>query len=176
MSAVGATPNAPAVPPTITPEMKLLAVKAAAQARLKRSVSWFYWIAGLSLVNSIVVMAGGNVHFIVGLGVTQVVDAVAKGMGGAGPAVGLAFNVVVAAACVAFGVLGSRRKTWAIWMGMALYALDGLLLLAFKDILSVAFHGYVLYRLYQSFGAIQVLEKLEPKPAPAVISSSSPMG
>ena len=57
MSAVGATPNAPAATTAVTPETKQLAVKMAVQARLKGSVSWFYWIAGLSLINSIMVMA-----------------------------------------------------------------------------------------------------------------------
>jgi hypothetical protein len=156
--------------------MKAIAVKMAVQARLKGTASWFYWIAGLSLINSIIVMAGGKMHFIVGLGVTQVVDGVAKQMGGAGPAIGLVINLIGAAACVAFGVLGNQRKAWAIWMGMVLYALDGLLLLLFQDWLSVAFHGYVLYRVYQALGAIKALESLEPKPASAVISSSSPMG
>ena len=114
-------------------------------------------------------------HFIVGLGVTQIVDAVAGQVGGAGLAVGLVINVIVAAACVAFGVLGNQRKGWAIWMGMTLYALDGLLLLLFQDWLSVAFHGYALFRIYQGMGALKELEALD-QPPPAVISSSTPIG
>ena len=164
-----------AVPPTVTPEMKQLALKMVVQARLKGAASWFYWIAGLSLINSIIVMAGGKVHFIIGMGVTTVVDVVAKQAGGVGLVAGMVVNVFVAAVCAAFGVLGNRRKTWAMWVGMVLYALDGLLLLLFQDWLSVAFHGYALFRISQGLGAIRELEALAPKPAPAVISSSSPM-
>jgi thiosulfate reductase/polysulfide reductase chain A len=45
----------------------------AVEQRLKGAASWFYWIAALSLINSIIVMAGGNWHFIIGMGVTTVV-------------------------------------------------------------------------------------------------------
>ena len=121
-------------------------------------------------------LVGGKVHFIVGMGVTTVVDAVAKQAGGVGLVAGIIINVFVAVVCAAFGVLGNRRKAWAMWVGMALYTLDGLLLLLFQDWLSVAFHGYALFRIYQGLGAIKELEALEPQPAPAMISSSSPMG
>ena len=50
--------------------------------KLERAVSggasWFYWIAGLSLVNSAIVLFGGQWNFIVGLGVTQIIDAIAS--------------------------------------------------------------------------------------------------
>lgn len=176
MSTPGVTPSIPATTPTVTPEMKQLAVRMAVEARLKAAASWFYWIAALSLINSIIVAAGGKMHFIIGMGVTTVVDVVAKQAGGIGLAAGMVINVIVAAVCAAFGVLGMRRKTWALWLGMALYTLDGLLLVLFQDWLSVAFHGYALYRIYQGLGAITALAAMEPKAAPAVISSSSPMG
>ena len=179
MSTPEVPPGPPEVPPAASLEQKLqeqIAAKVAVEQRLKGSVSWFYWIPALSLINSIIVMADGKVHFIIGLGVTTVVDGVAKQAGGIGLAAGMVINVFVAAACAGFGVLGMRRKTWAIWLGMTLYTLDGLLLVLFQDWLSVAFHGYALYRIYQGLGAIQALEAMEPKAAPAVISSSSPMG
>jgi len=176
MSTPEVTPSLPAAAPTVTPEMKQAALKMAVEARLKAAASWFYWIAALSLINTIVVMAGGKVRFIIGMGITEIVDALAKQAGGIGLAAGLVINVFVAAVCAGFGVLGMRRKTWALWLGMALYSLDGLLLVLFQDWLSVAFHGYALYRIYQGLPAIKLLEKLEPKATPGVISSSSPMG
>ena len=104
------------------------------------------------------------------------VSIVAKEAGGIGLAAGLVVNIFVAAICAAFGVLGNRRQAWALWVGMVLYTFDGLLLLLFQDWLSVAFHAYALFRIYQGLGAIKELGTLEPRPAPAVISSSSPMG
>lgn len=46
-----------------------------AAGRARTGAKWFYWIAALSMVNSMAAMAGGNFHFIVGLGITSVVDA-----------------------------------------------------------------------------------------------------
>jgi hypothetical protein len=178
MSAPEVTPSSAEITPP-TAEQKLeqqVAARMAVEQRLKGAASWFYWIAGLSLINSVVVVAGGQIRFIIGMGVTSVVDEVARQAGGVGLAAGMVVNLFVAAACAAFGVLGNRRKVWAIWLGMVLYALDGLLLVLFQDWLSVAFHGYALYRIYQALGTIKALESLEPRPAPAVISSSSPMG
>src|SRR5216117_2936789 len=43
----------------------------AAMAQLKSGASWFYWIAGLSLINSIVAFTGGQWAFLFGLGITQ---------------------------------------------------------------------------------------------------------
>ena len=36
-------------------------------AQLKSGANWFYWIAGLSLINSAIFVFGGNVNFIAGL-------------------------------------------------------------------------------------------------------------
>src|SRR5688572_28411552 len=44
------------------------------EMRLKSGASWFYWIAGLSIINSIAALSGAGWGFIVGLGVTQIVD------------------------------------------------------------------------------------------------------
>ncbi len=176
------TPEVTPSPAEVTPptaEQKLeqqVAARMAVEQRLKGAASWFYWIAALSLINSVIVMAGGNWHFIIGMGVTTVVDAVATEAGGVGIVAGIVINLFVAAICAAFGVLGNRRQGWALWVGMVLYTFDGLLLLLFQDWLSVAFHGYALFHIFKGVGAIKELEALEPRPAPAVISSSSPMG
>ena len=58
----GIAPRGHAAAP-LTPEQKmqqLIAARMAVEARLKGAASWFYWIAGLSLINSIIVAAGGN--------------------------------------------------------------------------------------------------------------------
>jgi hypothetical protein len=41
---------------------------------------------------------------------------------------------------------------------MAIYALDALLLLMVKDILSVGFHAYALYAIYRGFSAITQMQ------------------
>ena len=48
---------------------------------------------------------------------------------------------------------------------MAFYALDSLLLLMFKSWISVAFHAYALYRIFQGFQAARQLAVLRAQSA-----------
>ena len=135
--------------------------KLRAEQIVKGGASWFLWIAGLSIVNSIVGMAGGGVHFIVGLGITQVVDVIAHRVGSSGIVLDLIINGFVVGIFLLFWNFAKKGQSWAFMVGMGLYALDGLLLLSFKDIFSVAFHAYALFRIYNGLKAAPLLEKLE---------------
>ena len=147
--------------PTINPMVRAQAI---ATARVRISAKWFYWIAGLSLINSIVVIFGGSFHFVVGLGITAVVDALARQVGSAGIVLDLVINGVVAGIFVLFGYFAYNAQKWAFLVGMFLYLLDGLLLLLAKDLFSVAFHGYALYCLYRGFAEVDAAAA----PVPAV--------
>jgi hypothetical protein len=135
--------------------------KLKAQQIVGASASWFLWIAGLSLVNSVIGLAGGNLHFIVGLGITQIVDAVAHQLGTAGGVLDLIINGIVAGVFVLFWQFARKGQKWAFVVGMVLYAADGLLLVLLKDILSVAFHAYALYRISGGLKALPVLQRAE---------------
>ena len=39
---------------------------------------WFYWVAGLSVVNWIILHQGGGLRFVVGLGITVIADNAAR--------------------------------------------------------------------------------------------------
>jgi len=130
-----------------------MVAKATALARVRVSARWFYWIAGLSLINSAVVIFGGSFHFVVGLGITSVVDALTKQAGSAGIVLDLIINGFVAALFVLFGSCASKAQKWAFLVGLGLYAMDGLLLLIGRDILSVAFHAYALFCIYRGLAA-----------------------
>ena len=126
--------------------------------RARTGAKWFYWIAGLSMINSIVVITGGNFHFVIGLGITSVVDALAKRAGSAGSVLDIIINGFVAGAFVLFGTFAVKAQKWAFVVGMALYALDGLLLLGVKDVLSVAFHAYALFAIYRGYTAAKLVQ------------------
>ena len=125
----------------------------AAMARVRIGARWFYWIAALSMINSAVVIFGGKFHFVVGLGVTSVVDVLAKQAGSAGTVLDLVINGMVAGAFVLLGTFASKPQKWAFFVGMGLYAADGLLLLMAGDLLSVGFHAYALYCIYRGLVA-----------------------
>ncbi len=128
-------------------------------ARVRSSAKWFYWIAGLSMINSLASISGGNLHFVVGLGITTVVDAMAKQVGNMGTVLDIVINSFVAGVFVLFGYLGCKAQKWAFLVGMGLYALDGLLLLGAKDYLSVAFHAYALFAIYRGFSIVDQISE-----------------
>jgi hypothetical protein len=141
--------------------------KIRATQAVSAGASWFLWIAGLSMLNSLIGMAKGGLHFVVGLGITQVVDALARQAGNSGIVLDLIINGFVAGVFVVFWNFAKRAQNWAFIVGMLLYAMDGLLLLTFKDIFSVAFHAYALFRIYHGMKAIPALQKVEEASLPA---------
>jgi len=110
------------------------------------------------MVNSLMVMSGTNLHFVIGLGITSVVDGFAKQVGAAGSALDIVINGFVAGVFALFGMFAMKAQKWEFLVGMAIYLLDGLLCLGAKDFLSVAFHAYALFAIYRGFGAAQQVQ------------------
>ncbi len=142
---------------------------------LKEGANGFFWIAGLSLVNSIILLAGGKWVFFIGLGVTQFVDgismAIAAGMGSSVETiiriVAFAVDIGIAGIFVVFGVLARKRYKWVFILGMILYALDGLIFLIVPDFLSIGFHIFILFGIYGGLKATGKLQEIEQSSASA---------
>lgn len=115
--------------------------------RISTGPACFYWIAALTMLNSVVVISGGSLHFVIGLGVTAPIDMKAKDLGTAGAVLDLLINGTIAGIFWVLGNLAGKRIRWAFVAGMVLYGLDGLLLLAAHDILSVALHAYTIFAI-----------------------------
>ena len=134
----------------------------------KSGAKWFYWIAGLSIVNSLIILFDGNVNFVVGLGMTQIVDGVALGMakaagGQAAPViqgVALAINVGIATMFVLFGYLSTQRYGWVFVLGMIIYGFDGLIFLIGPSIFSLAFHVFALFCIFNGYSALKKLNAI----------------
>lgn len=152
---------------TATPELPSYAAVEQAEIaqltqQLNSAASWFYVIAGLSVVNSLIAAFGSDIRFIFGLGITSVVDAMVAAIeiGAAGKVVGLVVSIFLAGLFAIFGFLAKKRLHWAFLLGMGIYLLDGLLLLLVESYLSAAFHAYVLFRLYQGLSASRKLSTI----------------
>jgi hypothetical protein len=141
--------------------------KLRAESIVKTGAGWFLWVAGLSMVNSVLSLSGAGFRFIFGLGIAQIVDALAHQAGSSGVALDLIINGFVAGVFVVFWNFARQGQNWAFLVGMALYAVDGLILITFKDFLGVAFHGYVLFRIYSALKILPVLHRLQQATAPA---------
>ena len=133
--------------------------------RFKSGANWFYWIAGLTIVTSLIAFFGGGIRFLLSLGSTQVIDGIAEALsaevGGAAKVVALVLDLIVTGVFVLFGYLSGRKQLWAYMVGMVLFLLDGLLSLVFQDWIGVAAHGFVLFWLFRGYQAGRELLSLE---------------
>ena len=135
--------------------------KLRAERVVKSGASWFITVAVLSLVNSALFLSGAKIRFIFGLGIAEFVDALAHQAGQSGFALDLIINGFVAGVFVIFWNFARKGQQWAFLVGMAVYAVDALVMLYFRDILAVAFHAYALYRIYTGMSGISALQQYE---------------
>jgi hypothetical protein len=140
------------------------------QSQMKGGASWFYWIAGLSIINSVIALSGSDWHFIAGLGITEIVDYIAKGAGNGGMIVAVMLDAFAAGMFVLFGVFSNKRQTWAFIIGMTFYGLDALIWILGQFWLGIAFHVYVLYRIYLGMKAANQLGELEKTMPPTIVA------
>ena len=145
----------------------LVEQKLRAERVVNSGARWFITIAVLSLINSVLAMSGAGIRFIFGLGIAELVDAVAHQAGQTGVALDLIINGFVAGVFVLFWNFARKGERWAFVVGMALYVVDALVMLYFRDILAVAFHAYGVYRIYSGMSGIPVLQRLQAATVPA---------
>ena len=149
-------------------QIAILRKKLALTNKIRSGISWFYWIAALSVLNTIIYLFGSSLTFVVGLGMTQFVDgftsALATQIGQGGfvfRLVGIGLDLSIAGAFAAIGYFGIKRVRWPIIAGMVLYFLDALLLLFAGDYLGILFHAWALFSIGTGLNAINRLKLLE---------------
>lgn len=145
-------------------QMAHMAEVIALQGRQASGARWFFWIGALSLVNSVSLLSGGDWSFCIGLGSTQVIDAVAIGLGGGssiGKMIAFGLDAVVAGIFLGFGFLASKGMGWAYIVGMTLYAFDAMISFGCSDWLSLAFHGLAIFCIYGGWQANRQLKRLQ---------------
>jgi len=143
------------------------------QQRVKGGGSNFYWIAALSIINSIIALFGGGITFVIGLGITQIIDGFASAFAYEIPnaaivikGIGLLLNLLIAGLFALFGVFAIKGQRWAFITGMILYGLDAILVLVFKDFLGFGFHLFFLWLLCSGLQALRQLQATLPPTVP----------
>lgn len=154
-------PATPVVPP-VAPEHE-------AWLRAQRGGgSWFFWIAGLSLINAIVIQTGGDFNFVLGLGVTAIADTVFHSMGSSvGHILAYLFDAVVLGLFVLFGVFARRGGIWAFITGMVLYALDAGIYAVLPETpqwVPIGFHAFALFSMWGGLTAARKLKRAAAAP------------
>ena len=152
------------VPPQEPPKVDIVTITKS----FENGSKWFYWIAGLSLVNSVAHLAKGEFSFVIGLGITQIVDAIALALTEDYPqasivinAIAFVFAAIFAGIFVLFGWLAGRKHGWAFIVGLILYTLDGLIFLLIKDWMSVAFHIFAFICIAMGYTNLRKLKQFE---------------
>lgn len=131
----------------------------------KAGANWFYWLAALSMITSLIALGGGGIQFIFSLGITQIIDAFAAAfaleLGTGAKVVAIVLDLIITGVFVLFGWLANQRQLWAYITGAVLFLLDGVLSLVMADIISVLAHAFVLFFLFRGIFAGRELIALE---------------
>jgi len=138
-------------------------------AQAKSGASWFYWIAGLSLINSIIFLSGGNWGFFAGLGITQVIDAIVLEINKSAESsamgiIAFVLDVIIAGIFILCGIWANKFQPWAFIVGMILYFLDGVLILILGAFLPAAFHAFALFMIARGFFAARQISAAQNAP------------
>ncbi len=130
-------------PPIAEEQIEAVDPRVQLEEQRDSGANWFYWIAGLSLVNLVILLLESDIYFPVDLGVTDLSYFVLE------TPIALALSFGVLALFTLFGTLARRGSTAIFALGMLLYALDGVLcFVVFQDWIGVGFHLFVLWRLF----------------------------
>jgi hypothetical protein len=137
--------------------------------QMKSGLNTFYWVAGLSMVNTVAFLTGGGISFVIGLASTQFIDALAHALAtdlgsSAGTIisiVGVVIDLFIVGLFCLFGYMGRKRYGKVVILGITLYVLDAGLEILFQDWFAVLFHVLMLVSLVKGYRAINTLKKLE---------------
>ena len=126
------------------------------QVDIAKAASWFFWIAGLSVINSLLFYMGANMNFILGLGMTQLVDGLAAGLSNGANFIALIPDLMIAGFFFYIGYRSKKIDKWAFVTGIILYTLDALIYLFFSEWFAFGFHVFALVMIIRGF--IKVFE------------------
>lgn len=107
--------------------------------------NWFFWLAALSVLNSLLIYFMGLRNAPFAFGLTQWIDGTtgpltAEGWSPPLTTSALIVNIVIAGIFAGFGYLARRGNDVAFLLGIFLYAVDALLSLGLKDFFGFCFH------------------------------------
>jgi hypothetical protein len=111
------------------------------------AADWFFWLAILSVINSLIVYYYQVPNTPIALGITQWVDGTTSGFNATMSTSALVINILIAAAFAAFGLLARRGSDIAFVLGIFLYVIDAVLMIGLKDFFGFGVHLIALFFL-----------------------------
>ena len=110
---------------------------------------WFFWLAILSVINSLIVYFYNTPNTPVALGVTQWLDGTHGGLGASMTPGWLVINILIAGVLAMFGLMARRGSDIAFVVGIFLYVVDALLILGLRDFFGFGVHLIGLFFLFK---------------------------
>lgn len=165
-------PNLPASAPVETAESAAARVApelASLYQQVKSGANWFYWIAGLSIVNAVLAHSETKTQFVIGLAITQLIDALVAQIAPGMKWISLAVDAVFAGMLAFFGYQAGQAKKWAFYAGLAVFLLDcaffGWICLKFGEVdksvlLGGVFRAIALFSIFSGLAAAGKLHRL----------------
>jgi hypothetical protein len=122
--------------------------------RLNVGASWFFWIATLTFISSLVALVSKqSFGFIIGLGITQIIDSLEF----SSSFITLGIDTLLASLFLFLGLKARKAQRWPFILGIVLYGLDTLIFLWVKDYVGLIFHAFVILGL---LGGLQALNQM----------------
>ena len=139
---------------------------------VRRSGGWFYWIAGLSVVNWLAIAFHLNFAMIMGLGMTQLAAALAVAVGkeaenlrGFLMVASLLVTLLAGGTFVFLGYHARKARLWAQIAGAVLYGIDALLFIWMGDWIAVGFHAFVMLMLWGGLSMTLAIQEARAREA-----------
>lgn len=129
-----------------------------ARKRAIDGARWFYWVALLSLPGTVVAMLGRDGGFAISLGSTLPLNAFALHAPTFEYKTLYALSALtIMAIFYGLGRMAAQRRAWAFQVGIALYAIDALLMLfLFNEPLILGFVLHVIFGYFMVLGLLGV--------------------
>ena len=126
---------------------------------VRKAAHWFYWKAALTVINSILIMAGVYWQFFLGLTIPQFLHGILIGVSQLEPSANVSpfqgvifvISLIGSGLTVFFGYKAGQAKKWAIILGIIIFAFDGLLYLLTVSIFGILIHAYAIYSLSKGY-------------------------
>jgi hypothetical protein len=121
----------------------------------KSGARWFYWVAGLSIINEVLLQIFSGWNIALGLGIMPIINGVFPG--------GLVPAVILAGLFLLFGKMATQGHRWAFLTGSILYTLDGVLFIPFINYIGLGLHVFALFWILRGLRANYKLIEIERK-------------
>jgi hypothetical protein len=114
---------------------------------VRHGADWFFWLAILSVINSLIVYYYQIPNTPIALGLTQWVDGTSSGFNPTMSLGALITDLIIALVLATFGWLARRGSDLAFVVGIFLYVIDTFLTIGLRDFFGFGIHLIALFFL-----------------------------